>query len=164
MRQQPTALRTKSNTYHRSWLTPYNTLSLAPSLFIKLTPKKHHSDSDFPTDHSLTHFLELVSAIPFEKFSPSFVNIASAKKALDDTHFGMSEVKESILSLIMKANRKQSASEMAPILLVGPPGTGKTTIAESIANAMERPFIHIAGVNDAGDLIVCSPSALYTNT
>lgn len=94
-----------------------------------------------------------IKQIPWNDTSCPEIEIENAKKILDDSHFGMKSVKQQILRYL--ACQKHLGTAYGDVLLlVGPPGVGKTSIAKAIATAMNRPFIKIplAGVNDAGSL------------
>ena len=78
------------------------------------------------------------------------VDLPTAKKLLDRTHYAMFDVKEKVLRY-MACQKHLGKNYGAVLLLVGPPGVGKTSIAASIAKAMGRPFIKIslAGISDS---------------
>jgi Lon-like ATP-dependent protease len=98
---------------------------------------------------TLKEFLDLISDLPYGIFSEDNFDIENAKKILDDDHFGMEKVKERILEFIAVSKLKGEVKGKA-ILLVGPPGTGKTSIATSIAKCLGRKFqrISLGGEND----------------
>jgi ATP-dependent Lon protease len=80
-------------------------------------------------------------------------NLVEVKEALDKRHFGMEKVKELIIEHL--AAKKQAKKKFGKILcLVGAPGTGKTSIAKSIAQALGRPFerVSLGGVHDEGEI------------
>jgi ATP-dependent Lon protease len=102
--------------------------------------------SEFQT---LKEFLDLISSLPYGVFSEDNFDIENARKTLDDDHFGMEKVKERILEFIAVSKLKGEVKGKA-LLLVGPPGTGKTSIATSIAKCLGRKFqrISLGGEND----------------
>ena len=80
-------------------------------------------------------------------------DLAEAEKILDEDHYGMKKVKERILEYL--AVRKNAPEEHATILcLVGPPGVGKTSIARSVAKALNRNYVRMSlgGVKDEAEI------------
>ena len=88
-------------------------------------------------------FLELITALPFGVRSPDNFDISKARAILDEDHYGLDEVKTRILEFIAVAKLKGSIKGKS-LLLVGPPGVGKTSIGSSIARCLDRKFIRIA--------------------
>lgn len=91
--------------------------------------------------------------IPWKETTCPEIEIERAKEILDSSHFGMHDVKQQILRYL--ACQKHLGTAYGDVLLlVGPPGVGKTSIVKAIASSMNRPFIKIplAGVSDAGPL------------
>lgn len=84
-----------------------------------------------------------MSELPYGKMSEDNFDVMSARKILDKDHFGMSKVKERILEFIAVAKLKNEIKGKN-ILMVGPPGVGKTSIARSIAESLNREFIRIS--------------------
>ncbi len=101
----------------------------------------------------LRNYIETVLELPWNKRTNDRVNVAAAKKILDNDHDGLTKVKERILEYLAV---KQLSPELKNqiICLVGPPGTGKTSIAASIANAMNRKYIRVSlgGIHDESDI------------
>jgi ATP-dependent Lon protease len=97
----------------------------------------------------LDWLIELPWALPPEK--P--IDIAQARRILDEDHFGLEKIKTRIVEYL--AVRKLAPQGKAPILcFVGPPGVGKTSLGQSIARAMERPFVRVSlgGVHDEAEI------------
>ena len=98
-------------------------------------------------------YIETLLEMPWEKRSEENNDIQYARKVLDEDHYGMETVKERILEFL--AVRKMMNAIESPILcLVGPPGTGKTSIARSIAHALEKKYVRIClgGVHDEAEI------------
>src|SRR3989344_7801123 len=107
---------------------------------------------------SVANYLNIISQIPFAAETKDNLDLTFAKKMLDKNHYGLTEVKDRILeylaSLILNLKNGQK-SNRAPILcMVGLVGTGKTTLASSIAESMGRNFerIPLGGMGDVRDL------------
>ena len=101
----------------------------------------------------LRNYIETVLELPWSKRTNDRVNVAAAKKILDADHDGMKKVKERILEYLAVKQLSPDLKNQI-ICLVGPPGTGKTSIAASIANAMNRKYIRVSlgGVHDESDI------------
>ena len=115
-------------------------------------------------------FLDTVLDLPWGKFAPAEVDVPRVARHLDRTHFGLKDVKDRILEYLavcrMRADAAKargvaggaaadSADQPATILcLAGPPGTGKSSVAQSIADALGRPFVRVAlgGVRDEAEI------------
>lgn len=98
-------------------------------------------------------YLDWVLALPWKKETRDRLDLAEARKVLDTDHYGLDKVKERIIEYL--AVKQLTNSLKGPILcLVGPPGTGKTSIARSIAKAMNRKYIRVSlgGVRDEADI------------
>ncbi|MBZ5591468.1 MAG: endopeptidase La [Acidobacteriia bacterium] len=106
-----------------------------------------------PDYHVIRSYLELVLDLPWRKRSEETIEIARARKVLDDDHYDLKEVKERILEQL--GVLKMNPQAKAPILcFVGPPGTGKTSLGQSIARAMGRKFerMSLGGLHDEAEL------------
>lgn len=108
--------------------------------------KLGHYASEFDT---LSKYIEVVTAIPWAKHTDDMLDLQRAKELLDRNHFGMQDVKERILeylaTIILLKNRGETSMARSPVLLfVGLQGIGKTTLAISIAEALNRKFYRIA--------------------
>ena len=101
----------------------------------------------------LRNYLDVVLELPWNTKTRERVDVAAARKVLEKDHFGLEKVKQRILETIAV---RQMAPEMPPqiICLVGPPGVGKTSIAYSIARALNRKMarLSLGGVHDEADV------------
>lgn len=98
-------------------------------------------------------YIETLLSLPWENSSQDSDDIENAAKILDENHYGMKKVKERILETL--AVRKVSNNADAPIIcLVGPPGTGKTSIARSVAQSLNKEYVRIClgGVKDEAEI------------
>ena len=98
-------------------------------------------------------YLETVLALPWNKKSEDSEDLENAWKVLEEGHYGLKDVKERIMEFL--AVRKLTHKGKSPILcLVGPPGTGKTSIARSVAEAMNKKYVRIClgGVRDEAEI------------
>lgn len=98
-------------------------------------------------------YIETVLELPWNKMSVDNKDLDHAAQVLDDDHYGLKDVKERILEFLTVRNLT-SKGESPIICLVGPPGTGKTSIARSIASALEKKYVRISlgGVRDEAEI------------
>lgn len=98
-------------------------------------------------------YIETVLELPWNKLSVDNKDLDHAAQVLDDDHYGLKDVKERILEFLAVRNLT-SKGESPIICLVGPPGTGKTSIARSIASALEKKYVRISlgGVRDEAEI------------
>lgn len=101
----------------------------------------------------LYDYLDFMTTLSWKKAEPSKIDLNEAEKILDEQHYGLDKVKERIIQQIavMALNKKQSGSIL---LFVGAPGTGKTSIGQSIAKALHREYVRISlgGVRDEAEI------------
>ncbi len=98
-------------------------------------------------------YIETLLEMPWDKASKDSQDIGYAKQVLDEDHYGLEQVKERILEFL--AVRTLTKKGESPILcLAGPPGTGKTSIAKSLARALKKPYVRISlgGVRDEAEI------------
>ncbi len=118
-----------------------------------------------PEAQLLTTWLEWVADLPWSQRTPDHVDLDEARRILDEDHHGLEDVKDRVLELLavrkLKIAQAGTAAEQSravsrgPILLfLGPPGTGKTSIAESIARALGRKYVRVSlgGARDEADI------------
>ncbi len=98
-------------------------------------------------------YLDTVMDLPWNRMSGDSIDLKRAKKILDEDHYGLEKVKERALEFL--AVRMLTGNGESPVLcLAGPPGTGKTSVAKSLARAMDRRFVRISlgGVHDEAEI------------
>lgn len=106
-----------------------------------------------PEHNVIRTYLEMVLELPWTTYTQDNLDIQHARQVLDEDHFGLQEVKERILEHL--GVLKMNPEAKAPILcLVGPPGTGKTSLGQSIARALGRKFerMSLGGMHDESEL------------
>lgn len=116
--------------------------------------KRFKSSFNSPAENGVIRtYIETMLEMPWNKASQDNEDIEYAKKVLEEDHYGLEQVKERILEFL--AVRTLTKKGESPILcLAGPPGTGKTSIAKSLARAMKKPFVRISlgGVRDEAEI------------
>ena len=112
------------------------------------------SSMNSPAESGVTRtYIETMLEMPWDKIVKDHHNIAYAKDILNADHYGLEQVKERVLQFL--AVRALAPKGNSPILcLVGPPGTGKTSIAKSLAEALKKPYVRISlgGVRDEAEI------------
>ena len=106
-----------------------------------------------PDYHVIRTYLEFILELPWLKSSEDKLDLAEARRILDEDHYGLEDVKERILEFL--AVIKLRPDTKSPILLfVGPPGVGKTSLGRSIARSLGRQFerMSLGGVRDEAEL------------
>ena len=107
-----------------------------------------------PEVSSVRGYLDLILNLPWNLEKKEETNILKVKKSLDETHYGMNNLKERIIEYL--AVKKRNPKINCPIIcLVGPPGVGKTSFTFSLAKALNRDFckISVGGLNDVSELV-----------
>lgn len=124
---------------------------------IKLNAEIKRFESTFdnsPEISIIQNYLEWIFALPWNKYSVDSKKIDQIKNTLNKNHFGLDQVKSTVVEYIIAKTINPKLN--APILcLIGPPGVGKTSLAMSIAEALNRQFfkISVGGLNDSSELI-----------
>lgn len=112
--------------------------------------RMHPSSSEYVVSST---YLDWLTALPWNEYAEDRLDIAEARKILDQDHYGLEKPKKRILEFL--AVRKLKKDSKGPILcFAGPPGTGKTSLGKSIARALGREFVRIAlgGVRDEAEI------------
>ena len=110
-------------------------------------------NSNSPEIGILRNYIDTLLSLPWSVSTRENMDIASIKKSLDESHYGLNEVKERILEFM--ATKKHTKSKNNPIIcLVGPPGIGKTSMAKAISVALKRKCVKISvgGINDEAEI------------
>ena len=99
------------------------------------------------------NYLELITQLPWKVPAVDDYDLTRAKKILEDDHFGLDDVKKRIIEYLAVRKMKKDAKGSI-LLLVGPPGVGKTSVGRSIANAMNKPFYRfsVGGMRDEAEI------------
>ena len=106
-----------------------------------------------PESNVSRSYIDTILSLPWNETTEESFDLAEAEKILDEDHYGMKKVKERILEYL--AVRKNAPEEKATILcLVGPPGVGKTSVARSVAKALNRKYVRMSlgGVKDEAEI------------
>lgn len=112
----------------------------------------------FPESATLRTYLDTVFELPWGKMSNENLSLSKAKRQLERDHYGLDDVKERILEYLAVrrlALMQEKEEYRSPIIcLVGPPGVGKTSIAQSIAKAMDREYVRMSlgGIKDEAEI------------
>lgn len=101
----------------------------------------------------LYDYMDFITSLEWKKEEPAHIDLGEARKILDEEHYGLKKTKERIIQQIavMELNKRQSGSIL---LFVGAPGTGKTSIGQSIAKALKRSYVRVSlgGVRDEAEI------------
>ncbi|HEY8498925.1 MAG TPA: endopeptidase La [Limnochordales bacterium] len=99
-------------------------------------------------------YLDWLLALPWNERTTDRLDIEAAERILDEDHFGLEQVKERVLEFLAVRELARDRSRGPILCLVGPPGVGKTSLARSVARALERRFVRISlgGVRDEAEI------------
>jgi len=100
------------------------------------------------------HYVDWMTSVPWNKTTKDKISLVQAEKILNQHHFGLKKAKERIVEFLA-AKKYSKTMERSPIIcLVGPPGVGKTSLAQSIAQSMGREFVRISlgGIKDEAEI------------
>lgn len=119
----------------------------------KVLSRLKHEGQNGTEAGMLYDYLDFLAGLPWKKEKPKDIPLDEAAQVLDEDHFGLKKVKERIVQQIavMSLKRQQAGSIL---LFVGAPGTGKTSIGQSIAKALQREYVRVSlgGVRDEADI------------
>lgn len=121
---------------------------------IKETRKYEMVSEISPESSMIKNYIDTLLSLPWNKNTIDEKDIKVVEKKLDSTHYGLNDIKKRIIEFLYLKNINPDIN--TPILcLVGPPGVGKSTLASSIASAINRKFIKISvgGLNDSAELL-----------
>ncbi len=101
----------------------------------------------------LRNYLDLLIQLPWKKSEQGPVNLGAARQILDEQHYGLKKVKDRIIQHLAVMQLK-NGKKGSILLLVGPPGTGKTSLGKSIAEALDRKYIRLSlgGIRDEAEI------------
>lgn len=120
---------------------------------LKETERFRKMQSSSAESSVIRSYLDTVLELPWNKRTKESFDLSSAKKILEEEHYGLSDVKERVLEYL--AVRQLTKGKNGTILcLAGPPGVGKTSVAKSIAHALDRKYVRISlgGIHDESDI------------
>ncbi|MGD0274635.1 MAG: endopeptidase La [Syntrophales bacterium] len=112
--------------------------------------RMHPSSAEYTVSST---YLDWITTLPWSESTEDHLDIGKARKVLDEDHYGLDKPKKRIIEYL--SVRKLKPDTHGPILcFVGPPGTGKTSLAQSIGRALGRKFVHMAlgGVRDEAEI------------
>ena len=134
-----------------------NKLNLPNSIIRRLNEEIDRytlTSSASPEVTTIRTYIDWLLSLPWNKESKDNTDIKKIESVLDNTHFGLDSVKRRIVEYI--AVKKKTNTSSSPIIcLVGPPGVGKTTLASSIAKALNKDFVKVSlgGINDEAEIL-----------
>ncbi len=112
----------------------------------------------YPEAAVIRNYLDMIFELPWGKMDQEHLDITKARKVLDRDHYGLKKVKERILEYLavrkLRIDTGRSESKGPILCLVGPPGTGKTSIARSVADALGRKYtrMSLGGIHDEAEI------------
>ena len=119
----------------------------------KMLNRLKQEGKNSPEYGTLYDYLDFVTSLNWKPAEPQEIDLKEARQVLDEDHFGLDKVKKRIIQQIAVMNLKHTQSGSI-LLFVGAPGTGKTSIAASIARALHRAYVRVSlgGVRDEADI------------
>lgn len=125
-------------------------LKLNIEMYIERLDKLQKSDSFIKEFDLISNYVSWILKYPWDNYADENLDINEVRKLLNDSHYGLDKVKERFLQLVavrkllLEENNIQTAKKSSVICMVGLQGIGKTTLAKSIAKALNRPFYRIS--------------------
>jgi Lon-like ATP-dependent protease len=140
----------KKKVQNKAMVVPDDVMKVIDSELEKLSTLEKNS-SEFNVTRS---YLDWLTDIPWGVTSDETFDIVRARKILDRDHYGLDQVKDTILQFIAVGKLKGSVSQGSILILWGPPGTGKTSVAQSVAEALGRKFFRfsVGGLGDVSEI------------
>ncbi|MGZ7209809.1 MAG: LON peptidase substrate-binding domain-containing protein, partial [Methanobacterium sp.] len=128
---------------------PENVREVALEEVMKLERQGPHSSEE----NVIRNYLDLLVSLPWGESEIKDIDIEAARKQLDEDHYGLHKVKDRIIQHLTVMKLKQN-KQGSILLLVGPPGTGKTSLGRSVAEALNRKYVRISlgGVKDESEI------------
>lgn len=128
---------------------PENVKEVALEEVTKLERQGPHSSEE----NVIRNYLDLLVSLPWGKSEVKDINIEAARELLNEQHYGLDKVKDRIIQHLTVMKLKQN-KQGSILLLAGPPGTGKTSLGKSIAEALERKYVRISlgGIKDESEI------------
>ena len=128
---------------------PENVKEVALEEVQKLERQGPHSSEE----NVIRNYLDLLVSLPWGESEAKNIDIEAARKILNDQHYGLDKVKDRIIQHLTVMKLKQN-KQGSILLLAGPPGTGKTSLGRSIAEALERKYVRISlgGIKDESEI------------
>ena len=134
-----------------------NSLDLPESIIKRLNEEIDRyslTSSASPEVTTIRTYIDWLLCLPWNKLSKDNTDVKKITEVLNDSHFGLENVKKRIIEYI--AVKKKTNTSNSPIIcLVGPPGVGKTSLASSIAKALNKDFVKVSlgGINDEAEIL-----------
>ena len=134
-----------------------NSLDLPESIIKRLNEEIDRyslTSSASPEVTTIRTYIDLLLCLPWNKLSKDNTDVKKITEVLNNSHFGLESVKKRIIEYI--AVKKKTNTSNSPIIcLVGPPGVGKTSLASSIAKALNKDFVKVSlgGINDEAEIL-----------